>query len=147
MPFLLRTCLCGEGFERRERWIEDRLRTFSEYFAARVCGDVPRIQNLEQEVAEPALEAADRRFRGSIGLQELLLEAAWAHGFTGRNFRDARAVLRFAFRPDLEAGFSTIDIGGILSNVANKFLLEGFFSVERVTLQIDADRCKSRQVL
>ena len=27
---------------------------------------------------------------------------------------------------------STIDIGGILSNVANKFLLEGFFSVERV---------------
>ena len=26
-----------------------------------------------------------------------------------------------------EAGFSTIDIGGILSNVANKFLLEGFF--------------------
>ncbi len=98
------------------------------------------LQNLEQEVAEPALEAADRRFRGSIGLQELLLEAAWAHGFTGRNFRDARAVLRFAFRPDLEAGFSTIDIGGILSNVANKFLLEGFFSVERVWRNICATR-------
>ncbi len=98
------------------------------------------LQDIEQAVDEPTLEAAQRRFRGSLGLQELLLEAAWAHGFTGRNFRDARAVLRFAFRPDLEAGFSTIDIGGILSNVANKFLLEGFFSVERTWRNICATR-------
>ena len=98
------------------------------------------LQNAEQEIDEATLEAADRRYRGSIGLQELLLEAAWANGYTGRNFRDARAVLRFAFRPDLQAGFSTIDIGGILSNVANKFLLEGFFSVERVWRNICAIR-------
>ena len=98
------------------------------------------LQNVEQEIDEATLEAADSRYRGSIGLQELLLEAAWANGYTGRNFRDARAVLRFAFRPDLEAGFSTIDIGGILSNVANKFLLEGFFSVERVWRNICATR-------
>ncbi|MCR4415295.1 MAG: hypothetical protein NUV77_23025 [Thermoguttaceae bacterium] len=89
---------------------------------------------------EPTLEAAQRRFRGGIGLQELLLEAAWANGYTGRNFRDSRAVLRFAFRPELEAGFSTIDIGGILSNVANKFLLDGFFSVERTWRNICATR-------
>ena len=81
-----------------------------------------------------------RRFRGGIGLQELLLEAAWANGYTGRNFRDSRAVLRFAFGHDVEAGFSTIDIGGILSNVANKFLLEGFFSVERTWRNICAVR-------
>lgn len=30
--------MCGEGFERREPWIEDRLRTLSEWFAASVCG-------------------------------------------------------------------------------------------------------------
>lgn len=89
---------------------------------------------------EPTLDAAQRRFRGGIGLQELLLEAAWANGYTGRNFRDSRAVLRFAFRPELEAGFSTIDIGGILSNVANKFLLDGFFSVERTWRNICATR-------
>jgi hypothetical protein len=59
------------------------------------------------------------------------LEAAWANGYTGRNFRDSRAVLQSAFGQSLEAEFSTVDIGGILSNVANKFLLEGFFSVER----------------
>jgi len=38
------------------------------------------------------------------------------------------------------AGFSTVDIGGILSNVSNKFLLEGFFSVERVWRNICAVR-------
>jgi len=79
-------------------------------------------------------------FHGGIGLQELLLEAAWANGYTGRNFRDSRAVLRFAFKGDLQAGFSTVDIGGIISNVANKFLLDGFFSVERTWRNICAVR-------
>ncbi len=81
-----------------------------------------------------------KRFRGGIGLQELLLEAAWANGYSGRNFRDSRNVLKFAFNPGIEAGLSTIDIGGILSNVANKFLLEGFFSVERTWRNITAVR-------
>jgi hypothetical protein len=104
------------------------------------CMMTAGLQNVEQVYDEPTLEAAGRRYRGSIGLQELLLEAAWANGYSGRNFRDARSVLRFAFRPDLEAGYSTIDIGGILSNVANKFLLEGFFSVERTWRNIAATR-------
>ena len=90
---------------------------------------------------EQAVEQADRRFRGGIGLQELLLEAAWANGYSGRNFRDSRSVLRFAFGLNLQAqGLSTIDISGILSNVANKFLLEGFFSVERTWRNICAVR-------
>ncbi len=90
---------------------------------------------------EKSVEAADKRFRGGIGLQELLLEAAWANGYTGRNFRDTRSVLRFAFAADIQAeGLSTIDVGGILSNVANKFLLDGFFSVERTWRNICAIR-------
>ena len=89
---------------------------------------------------EKSVEAADKRFKGGIGLQELLLEAAWANGYDGRNFRDSRSVLRFAFGHGIQAGFSTIDIGGILSNVANKFLLEGFFSVERAWRNICAVR-------
>jgi hypothetical protein len=95
---------------------------------------------IEKTFEESVLEAAQRRFRGAIGLQELILEAAWANGYTGRNFRDSRSVMRFAFKPELEAGFSTVDIGGILSNVANKFLLEGFFSVERTWRNISAVR-------
>ena len=94
----------------------------------------------EQQYDEQVLDQAQRRFRGGIGLQELLLEAAWANGYTGRNFRDSRSVLRFAFARGIEAAFSTIDIGGILSNVANKFLLDGFFSVERTWRNICAVR-------
>ncbi|MCC6907190.1 MAG: hypothetical protein IT430_04545 [Phycisphaerales bacterium] len=94
----------------------------------------------EKHCQEQALDLAARRFRGGIGLQELLLEAAWANGYSGRNFRDSRNVLKFAFNPGIEAGLSTIDIGGILSNVANKFLLEGFLSVERTWRNITAVR-------
>jgi hypothetical protein len=98
--------------------------------------------NLDKLFDEQTLDTASKRFRGGIGLQELLLEAAWANGYSGRNFRDNRAVLRFAFGHDIAAsgGGSTIDIGGILSNVANKFLLEGFFSVERTWRNITAVR-------
>ncbi len=99
-----------------------------------------KLEGVEQRYDQPTLEAASKRFRGGIGLQELLLEAAWANGYSGRNFRDSRSVLRFAFKPELEAGLSTIDIGGILSHVANKFLLEGFFSVERTWRNICAVR-------
>jgi len=94
----------------------------------------------EKRYDEKTLDAASKRFRGGIGLQELLLEAAWANGYTGRSFRDLRSTLRFAFGKDVQAGFSTVDIGGILSNVANKFLLEGFFSVERTWRSICAVR-------
>ncbi|GJQ27811.1 MAG: hypothetical protein HBSAPP02_28430 [Phycisphaerae bacterium] len=104
------------------------------------CMLTAKLANVDELYDEKTLEAASKRFRGGIGLQELLLEAAWANGYTGRNFRDSRSVLRFAFGQNLQAAFSTIDIGGILSNVANKFLLEGFFSVERTWRNITAVR-------
>ena len=105
------------------------------------CLLTAKLADVEKVCDERSLEAASGRFRGGIGLQELLLEAAWANGYTGRNFRDSRSVLRYAFGHTVEAaGFSTIDIGGILSNVANKFLLEGFFSVERTWRNITAVR-------
>ncbi len=105
--------------------------------ACMLAGKVTQVEALYDE---QVLNAATRRFRGGIGLQELLLEAARANGYTGWNFRDSREVLRCAFGKGLQAGFSTIDIGGILSNVANKFLLEGFFSVERTWRNICAVR-------
>ena len=104
------------------------------------CLLTARLDGVENIFDEQALEAAGRRFRGGIGLQELILEAAWANGYTGRSFRDSRTIMRYAFQPELEAGFSTVDIGGILSNVANKFLLEGFFAVERTWRNICAVR-------
>lgn len=104
------------------------------------CLLTAKASQAEELFSEQTLELASKRYRGGIGLQELLLEAAWANGYTGRNFRDSRNVLRFAFGRGIEAAFSTIDIGGILSNVANKFLLEGFYSVERTWRNICAVR-------
>jgi hypothetical protein len=101
-----------------------------------------RLTQPETHCAEQDLEAATREFGGSLGLQELLLHAAWANGYTGRTFRDSRGVMDAAFGRGIEAAASTIDIGGILSNVANKFLLEGFFSVERTWRNI----CSVRSV-
>ncbi len=33
-----RAFLCGEGFEHRKQWIEDRLQTLSGCFTVSVCG-------------------------------------------------------------------------------------------------------------
>ncbi len=86
------------------------------------CLLTAKLDGVENLFDEQALEAAQKRFRGGIGLQELLLEAAWANGYTGRSFRDSRAIMRFAFKPELEAGFSTVDIGGILSQRGQQVL-------------------------
>lgn len=104
------------------------------------CALTSKLQSPEKFYDSNTLEAAHKRFRGGIGLQELLLEAAYANGYTGRNFRDSRAILRAAFGQSIQAGLSSVDIGGILSNIANKFLLEGFFSVERAWRNICAVR-------
>jgi phage major head subunit gpT-like protein len=79
------------------------------------------------------LEAASRRFRTGIGLQELIMEAAWANGYQGRSFRSD-------MEGALQAAFSTFRLPGILSNVANKFLLAGFESVEDTWKRIAAMR-------
>jgi hypothetical protein len=107
------------------------------------CFQSAKLEGLEHVCSAQALEVAAKRFRSGLGLQELLIEAAIANGYTGRTFRDSRRVLEAAFgrgAGGIEAGMTIINVGGILSNVANKFLLEGFFSVERVWRSICAVR-------
>ncbi|MCC7409094.1 MAG: hypothetical protein IT442_13585 [Phycisphaeraceae bacterium] len=108
-----------------------------------------KIHTPEAHCDEQALDVALKRFRSGISLQELFLEAAIANGYVGHSFRsDARRIMEYAFASHLpgagmapiQAALSNIDIGGILSSVANKFLLEGFFSVERTWRNICAVR-------
>ena len=87
---------------------------------------------------EKVLEAASKRSREGLGLGELIIEAAYANGYTGRGTKVTEDVLRFAFVK--AEGGTTMDISGILSNIANKYLLQGFFSVEKVWRQICAVR-------
>jgi hypothetical protein len=108
------------------------------------CCMTAKLNGVEKQYGEKVLETANKRFHGQLGLQEMLLEAAWSKGYTGRNFRsNAREVLQYAFRSDIEAAFSTIDISGILSNTANKFLLEGFSHVEQTWRRISTTRSVS----
>jgi|LSQX01.2.fsa_nt_gb phage major head subunit gpT-like protein len=83
---------------------------------------------------EKVVEAADKRYKRRMGLQQMLLEAAMANGYAGTtNFKgDARHVL--------EAAFSTMDLPGIMSNVANKFLLQGFKAIESNWRRISSTR-------
>ncbi|MCY2987877.1 MAG: hypothetical protein NTY19_08460 [Planctomycetota bacterium] len=107
------------------------------------------VEKIEDVFAEEVLDAADTMFHGGIGLQELLLEAAQANGYRGRKFPKQfyGEVLQAAFcqgpyAPIHAAGESSTDLGGILSNYLNKFLLQGFYQVEQVWRQI----CSIRRV-
>lgn len=85
----------------------------------------------DKEFDDKTLEAAASRYHGKMGLGELILEAAWANGFTGRS-------LRSDMRGALQAAWSSLDLAGIMSSVANKVLLASFNSVEDTWRRISA---------
>ena len=81
-------------------------------------------QTVEDFFDDKTLQAAHTRWKGQMGIQRLILEAAWRNGYRGIDFRsDHRQVL--------QAAFSSNDLSGILSNLQNKFLLMGFMAVEQ----------------
>ena len=100
---------------------------------------VTNIEAAESMFPEQVLDAAHRKFRGRIGLQRLIIEAAQMNGWNGRFFQDApQECFRYAFSPPIHAEPSTADMAGLLSNVANKFLLQGFFFVEQAWREFSA---------
>lgn len=90
------------------------------------------LADVEKRFDERTLQMAHDRFSHGIGLCEVLLMAARQNGYTGLSASNLRSLLDCAFRPTLRAnaGFSTLDISGILSNVANKFVRPAFEAVE-----------------
>lgn len=107
---------------------------------ARSCG----LANLEKHYNVDTLNASDEAFPHGIGLRDLLLCAARENGYSGFSTSDPRALLQAAFRSDArpmiraDAEFSTVSLPGIMSNVANKFLVQGFNSVESAWREIAA---------
>jgi hypothetical protein len=97
---------------------------------------MPR-EHMEALYQAPVLQAAHDRYRGRMGLQQFLVEAAHLAGWTGSPFLRSDAaikeVLTAAFSPSLKAstGFSTLSLPGILSNNVNKFLLAGYMGVDQ----------------
>ncbi len=88
-------------------------------------------ETLTAQFGERTVEAASREYRHGLGLCETLLIFAQANGYRGFGRSDLKGLLQFAFANDMQAaGFSTMTLPGILSNVANKFLRAGFDAVE-----------------
>lgn len=93
-----------------------------------------RLRDVEKVFDQATLNAAEERYPGGIGLNDLLMMAARENGWSGYSVRDnIKGVLAAAFgygNGAIRAEFSTVSLPGILSNVANKFLLSGFNAVE-----------------
>lgn len=109
------------------------------------------LQDLEGSYDERTLEAAHKRYRGGMGVLQLLDVSARANGYRGHAAAKAnlREVMEYAFpqrsghghySPRGDSGVSSISTPGILSNVANKFVRESFMAVDRSILRIAARR-------
>lgn len=102
---------------------------------AQACG----LRSLDASYDEQTLEAADKRYRGSLSIGQLLVEAARANGYTGQGFQPHKSDTRGV----LQAAFSTRDISGILSNTANKLVLDAFNRVNSAWREISSVRSVS----
>jgi hypothetical protein len=113
----------------------------SSVLEAAIC-QAGRLRGHEEMFDDKTLQAAHTQFKGNIGLKQLFLLAAEANGHrAGYSSEVNRDVLQAAFhqgRPIHAAGFSTISIATILSNNSNKFLMDGWNSVDQTCLRISA---------
>lgn len=102
-------------------------------------------KNLEKSYDDKTLQSAHTQFRGGIGLQRLLIIAASQNGMymgPGEKISNGniREVLQHCFSPVKAAGFSTISVSGLLSNVANKEILDGYMEEDQSWREIAATK-------
>jgi hypothetical protein len=108
---------------------------------AAIC-QAGRLPGHEKQFDDQTLQLAHDQFRGNIGLKQLLLLAAEQNGYranyaTEVNMDVQRAAFNMTPQRQIRAsGFSTIAISTILSNVANKFLMVGWNSIDMTPLAI-----------
>lgn len=106
-----------------------------------------RLPGVEKTFSDQTLESARKQFKQGLGLKRLLLMGARANGFRGDD-SDAFTLARYAmrsrdeFEPRADVGPSTgIQVPGILSNIANKFIAPSFMFTEqawRLVAKIDS---------
>jgi hypothetical protein len=107
------------------------------------------IKDTEKHFDDKILQAAHSQFRRGVGLQQVFMMAAAANGMylapgTRINAGNIREVLQFACSPQqIRAAFSTVSLPGILSNVANKEILQGYMEEDTVWQQIAATKSVS----
>ena len=91
------------------------------------------LRNAETLYDDKTLQAANK-CRRDVSLSEVFVSAARANGYTGSG------SVRSALPAIIQAAFASHQISDLLSNLVNKFLLNGFNSVENVWQRIAAVR-------
>lgn len=104
-----------------------------------------RLSDVEKRYGDRVLQAAHDRFKHGIGLGEILMLGAVENGYharPGERVTDGnlKQVLAAAFAPVRAAGFSTFTIPNSLSNVANKFVRDGWNFVDQAWREISTVR-------
>lgn len=114
---------------------------------AALC-ETGRLPALDKHFTDQELQAAHDRFPHGISLGQLYHICAEANGYRGHTGGQVTLDMqRAAFRMNGSgsrqinaSGFSTIDIATIVSATANKFMLDGFNSVDQTCLRIASVR-------
>ena len=103
----------------------------------------------EDHFNEQTLDAASSRQFRDYGLQQLLVAAAAENGYThqpGERIHrgNLKSILQSALPTvPIKAGFSTLSVSDLLSNTANKMLLDGFNSAPQKWREIASTRVVS----
>ena len=82
------------------------------------------VDDVAKDVGAPAVEAAQKKYRSGMGPKRLVLEAALANGFTDTMLDAGNWYEAANFA--MKASFSSVSLSGILADVYNKRLLQGF---------------------
>jgi hypothetical protein len=101
------------------------------------------LPNIEKAYPAEVLNNVERAGLRSFGLQQLLLQVAHSNGYICRpgeriTTGNLRTVLEYCFPPVTArlSGFSTINLPGILGNVANKEILAGYMEEDGTWMEI-----------
>jgi hypothetical protein len=130
---------CGISSSSKDRGMTQRV------LEAAICM-AGRLEGHEKQFTDQELQAAHDRFRTGIGLKQIMLLGAEANGYRAPYSGDVTIeVQRAAFgmvspREVRASGFSTLSIPTVLSNVANKFVRDGWNAVDQTPLRISAIR-------
>lgn len=139
---LLQASRTGVAIHVRDKKMDGK--QMQKVLAAAIC-QTARLHDIEKQFTDQDLQAAHDRFRNGIGLNELILLCAEANGYRGSGTRVTVEAQRAAFAMNaptqLQAqGWSYVEISSIISNVANKFLRQGWNSVDMTPMRIASIR-------
>ncbi len=121
-------------------WTELRMPPSNKEIEAAICIS-GGLQDANRYYTDEVLEGSERHFPTGLGIRETFLVAAHYNGRRSIGTSDFQEMFAYAMpscHHRLFAAFSTINLPTILSNVANKFLREGFNAVEQEWAKIAA---------